>query len=303
MLIEVYDVGASRLKGAFAMLNSKVFFLDRMEEPTRPDFYNQVLEMSKKLRKNSTPSCVSVAVPGPVDGRTLLNVPQLGINEPIDLEEKLSPLGPLYIDNDVTAAAYAELNLGIGIKFNNFYLLSFSTGIGVGIVNNRKPSKGQEIGHWIIDNLNPAECGIGHRGCWAALTSGKGIEDRVKKSTSLNLNCKEILNGLSGEDDVYKNRFIAQIREYNAKGLGMMVESQLVPDVEAISVMGSLGINQFNIIVPTPEEIKKYTGFPVPRIVKTSLGDDIGLLGAFYAAKARLDSKPNILTIQGVHTN
>lgn len=285
MLIEVYDVGGSRLRGAFAMLTERVVLLTQLEEPTRPDFYNQILEMSPKLRKTCVPSCVSVAVPGPVEGNTVLNVPQLGINEPINLENKLKSLGPLHVDNDVTAAAYAEINEGF--KLNNFYLLALSTGIGVGIVNNKKPEPGKEIGHWILDSKSNAVCGIGHQGCWASLTSGKGIEDRVKKGTSLSLKCKEIFKGLNDED-VYRNLFIAQIREYNAQGISMMLNSRLVPNAEAILVMGSLGKNQFDIVIPSNEIIGKYTSLDIPRILKSSLGSDIGLIGAFYAAKSRI---------------
>lgn len=291
MLIEVYDVGGSRLRGAFAMLTSRAVLLEKMEEPTRPDFYNQILEMSPKLRKNSTPGCVSVSVPGPVDGNTLLKVPQLNLLSPINLEEKLSSLGPICVENDVNAAAYAELNEGIGKECSNFYVLTLSTGIGAGIVLNGNVIGGNsgEFGHCVIETdpqkrVFTEKCGCRNKGCWCSFSSGNSLSYLAKLFVEKSFDCEDLFYKAKRGNEQAK-RIIKEAREYNAHGIGNMVSAL---DVEAISVMGSLGLNQFDLIVPTKEEISKYTLNKVPQIAKTTLGDDIGLIGAYYSAISRV---------------
>lgn len=291
MLIEVYDVGGSRLRGALAMLTSRMVFLEKLEEPTRFDFYNQILEMSPKLRKKSFPSCVSVAVPGPVNGNTLLKVPQLGIYEPINLEERLESLGcQVYAENDVSAAAYAELNEGLGKECNNFYVLTLSTGIGAGIVLNGNliGGKSGEFGHCIVETdprnmVFSNRCGCKNLGCWCSFSSGKGLEHFAKLFLDKDSDCKDLFYAAKSGNETAQKR-IRAARSYNAHGIGNMVSAL---DVDAISVMGSLGLNQFDLIIPTTEEISKYTLNPVPNIAKTKLGDDIGLIGAAYSGMSK----------------
>ncbi|MDP1694329.1 MAG: ROK family protein [Candidatus Woesearchaeota archaeon] len=289
MLIEVYDVGGSKLRGAFAMLTSRVLLLERMEEPTRPDFYNQILEMSPKLRKTSVPSCVSVSVPGPVDGKTLIKVPQLNLSNPINLEEKLSSLGPIHVENDVNAAAYAELNEGIGKEYNNFYVLTLSTGIGAGIVLNGNVIGGNsgEFGHCVLETdpqklVFVEKCGCKNKGCWCSFSSGNGLSYLAGLFVEKGLDCEDLFYKAKRGNESAK-KIIKEAREYNAHGIGNMVSAL---DVEAISIMGSLGLNQFDLIIPSKQEISKYTLNNVPKITKTKFGEDIGLIGAFYSAKS-----------------
>ena len=69
------------------------------------------------------------------------------------------------------------------------------------------------------------------------------------------------------------------MRSANAQGIGMMVNAL---EMEGIVVMGSLGIKQFETIIPSQKEIEKYTINPIPTIVKTELGDNIGLKGIYH---------------------
>ena len=50
--------------------------------------------------------------------------------------------------------------------------------------------------------------------------------------------------------------------------------------------MDDLLVRGVENIIPSKEEISKYTLNKVPHIAKTTLGEDIGLLGAFYSAKS-----------------
>lgn len=283
MLMELYDVGGTWTRGALAKytsFTSKLTFFEKIKERTEEDFCAQILRMSPKLRKTSKPSCVSVAVPGPVEGSRLLKVPQLGIKDSIDVAERLEPLKRhVYVENDMNAAAHAELAAGYGNTYNNFYLLTFSTGIGAGIVLNRTPLKGKsgEFGHNVLGDTYTHECGCGNYGCWGALCSGKGIENLLERYRCLKMSAEEFF---SQEPEKIKG-MLELIHDYNAKGIGTMINSL---EVDAIIVMGSLGLNQFDKIIPSQDEIKRYTINPIPPIIPTKLGEDIGLIGAFYSA-------------------
>lgn len=49
--------------------------------------------------------------------------------------------------------------------------------------------------------------------------------------------------------------------------------------------MGSLGIKQFDCLIPQPAAIEHYTiNRPIPVIVKTQFEKEIGIIGVYYAA-------------------
>ena len=56
--------------------------------------------------------------------------------------------------------------------------------------------------------------------------------------------------------------------------------------------MGSLGLSQFKKIIPTRKELEKNSIIkPIPQILKSKLGDNIGLYGAYIYAKENLRIK------------
>ena len=74
---------------------------------------------------------------------------------------------------------------------------------------------------------------------------------------------------------------ISDARRYNAAGIGTMINAF---PVDAIIVMGSVGLKQFSKIIPGEEEVREHTINPFPKILKTKLGDRIGVLGAYVHA-------------------
>ncbi len=283
MLIEVYDVGGTLIRGAVGYLREKVTFLEKVQEPTEKDFCAQIRRLSPNLRKAHKPDLVSIIVPGPVKEGVLLKAPPLGITSPININYELSSFDKkVYVGNDLNAAVQAELSEGIGKYVENFYLLTISTGIGAGIVLNGIPVSGTsgEFGHNVIERYwgLHIECGCGNSGCWGAMCSGKGIEMLARKYLHKRFSPKEVFGlGEIGNRDA--KDLISKVRDYNAQGIGMMVNAF---EVDKIAVMGSIGLKQFDKIIPSKEEISRYTVNKIPDIIPTSLGDDIGLIGAYY---------------------
>lgn len=76
------------------------------------------------------------------------------------LQERLQAGAPVFIENDANAAAYGEAVYGAGRGFRDFLMVTLGTGVGGGIVLNRKLYRGPsgtagEIGFMIVDFEGP----------------------------------------------------------------------------------------------------------------------------------------------------
>jgi glucokinase len=87
------------------------------------------------------------------------------------------------IENDANAAAIAESRFGAGVHHDNFLFVIWGTGVGGGIILDRKiyrgPSGGAgEIGHVSIDHAGPL-CNCGSRGCVEAYVGQRYLSQRT----------------------------------------------------------------------------------------------------------------------------
>jgi predicted NBD/HSP70 family sugar kinase len=76
---------------------------------------------------------------------------------------------PVYLDNDVNTLAFAEKWFGAGQGVDNFLVVTFGRGIGLGIVTNGQFSHGSrggagELGHTVVKPGGEL-CACGKRGC------------------------------------------------------------------------------------------------------------------------------------------
>ena len=87
---------------------------------------------------------------------------------------------PIFLLNDVQAAACAEYQHEDKALVQNFVFITVSTGVGGGIIQQGKllcEPRGiaGHIGHTLADPNGPV-CGCGRRGCVEAIASGRAIE-------------------------------------------------------------------------------------------------------------------------------
>jgi glucokinase len=131
---------------------------------------------------DDTVAAIGVGMAGLVDVRTgvLLSTPNL-IWRNVPLREGLAArFGlPVLVDNDATAAAWAENQLGASRGRDDSLFVGVGTGIGGGIVTGGRLIRGAhglagEIGHIIVEPGGPP-CGCGNRGCWEQVASGLAI--------------------------------------------------------------------------------------------------------------------------------
>jgi glucokinase len=132
---------------------------------------------------------IGICSPGPLDPVTgvVLNPPNLPCwrNFPLAGETEKAFGIPTRVDNDGNAAGLAEALWGAGVGYRNVFYATLGTGIGAGIVFDRKIYHGRtgsaaEGGHVSIDYKGP-RCACGKRGCIEALASGPRIAARARE--------------------------------------------------------------------------------------------------------------------------
>src|ERR1700735_5570266 len=91
---------------------------------------------------------------------------------------------PVKIGNDVQVAINAEFKLGAGKPYDSLLGVWWGTGVGGGIIINRKLWLGRgsagEIGHMVI-KLDGALCPCGRRGCVEAYSGRAAMEAKARK--------------------------------------------------------------------------------------------------------------------------
>lgn len=95
---------------------------------------------------------------------------------------------PVRLDNDANAQAFCELKFGAGRGYNDLIFLTISSGIGAGIILDRKIYRGMtgtagEFGHTIIDPDSDFICTCGNRGCLMGVACGLTLPQRFRKKS------------------------------------------------------------------------------------------------------------------------
>ncbi len=90
----------------------------------------------------------------------------------------------MFVGNDVQVATDAEFKLGAGKPYKSLLGVFWGTGVGGGLILNRKPWLGQggagEIGHMVVE-IDGARCPCGRRGCMEAYAGRAAMESRARK--------------------------------------------------------------------------------------------------------------------------
>jgi glucokinase len=131
---------------------------------------------------------IGICAPGPLDPNTgvVINPPNLPCwwNFPLAARVSQTYSLPVKVDNDANAAALAEAQWGAGRDYHNVFYATIGTGIGTGIVFDRRIYHGRtgaagEGGHMSIDYDGP-RCRCGKRGCIEVLASGPAIAQSAR---------------------------------------------------------------------------------------------------------------------------
>ena len=291
-MILAIDLGGTKIQSALFHQDELSWSItEKTNSNTLADLIAQLAQIIRgagaHLNGKAKIDAIAIGVPGPVAKNVMHGSAPLGTQEIIDFAQYIHAMDllgevPVIVKNDLQMAGYSELYRGYGRDFQNFCLVSLSTGIGIAPVLNGHLLEGKlELGHQILaPNLSPALACNNHANCWAALASGSGIATRFGKAGALST--EEVFSSVLSDAD------ISQLRRFNAQGFGTIVNAY---DPQAIVIMGSLGLQQFEKIIPSAQELAEFTiNRPLPIFLKTKHAADIGIWGAYFVAKEFLNS-------------
>ncbi len=206
---------------------------------------------------------------------------------------------PVTIDNDANAQAFCEMKFGAGRGYDDLIFLTVSSGIGAGIVLNRKIYRGMtgtagEFGHTIVDPDSDFICTCGNRGCLMGCACGltlparfrKKIEDGMQTSLPLpvdfdysRVDGKLILQGLEAGDPV-SVEIVRDCADYIGIGIYNIFQVFNPPLVILGGGLMNLGDLYFSRILEKFHELARDMIYDTIAIVRSEAGADAGLIGA-----------------------
>ncbi len=195
-LIIGVDIGGTKVAGG--LVTHKGELVNSSIVPTRAEkgfktSYRQVIKLIESLIRRAggkeTVTGIGICAPGPLNPHTglVINAPNLpgwrnvhlarGVEKRFGLASK--------VENDANAAGLAEVLFGAAVGCRDVFYVTVSTGIGTGIIINKKIYHGKngvagEGGHISIDFRSPYRCGCGTFGCIEALAAGPAMARRAR---------------------------------------------------------------------------------------------------------------------------
>lgn len=183
------DVGSTHVHAQSMNLHGEVLnedrvLLDCINQPNQT--LEQLIRMGRSVLRNGMPILgIGLSVPCPVNNQNI-NTNILPKWRDIDFSSRLSEafMAPVFIENDANAGALSELWWGEGRDLDSLLFIKLGTGVGAGIINNRRLIRGiegfaGEIGHiYLRDDIL---CRCGRRGCLEAYVGMPAIRHRAKE--------------------------------------------------------------------------------------------------------------------------
>jgi len=294
------DLGGTNLK--IALLNSNCRILNKEIISTKRfakkeslisaicDAINKIIEENKLVKKEVLG--VGLGLPGPIDPKygTVHFFPNIPgwkeVNLKSILEKKLNLA--ILLDNDAKLMTLAEYKLGGGRGFQNVLCLTLGTGVGGGLIINRRLYRGQdnaagEIGHLPINEKGPA-CNCGGRGCLESYIGNNRILKEARKVFRRGISLEEL-----SAQAKKGNKRAQDIWHRVGSQLGVALAGMVnVLNLDAIIIGGGVanaGSFLFNRVRATI--IKRSMSVQAKRVVifKAKLGSDAGMVGAAILVK------------------
>jgi glucokinase len=250
---------------------------------------------------------VGVGVPGLVDRAGTL---RFGPNLPGIHELAVGRLGAeatgvaWRVDNDATAALWAEHRLGAARGVDDALLVTLGTGIGGGLLADGRLVRGAhgfagEVGHMVVA-VGGLPCPCGREGCWERYASGSGLGRLGREAAEAGRGTRmtalaggdalqvrgEHVTAAAAEGDAEAGAVVATFADWFAVGLANLVH---VLDVDRCIVGGGLAASGPTLLEPVRraflDRVVAPDHRPVIEIVPAALGPRAGAIGAALLAR------------------
>lgn len=307
------DLGGTYIKGALFDTSGKILAEGKLETEValgQERVIQNIISLVNRLRERCSSETlvgIGLGVPGALDfknGRIVQSPNFPGWeNVPIRAWIQKALAVPVILENDANAAAMGEMWAGAARQLDHFLLITLGTGVGGGLVLNRKlwygeNGKGGEVGHMRITPDGPP-CGCGQHGClevyasWSALIRmAKEEWNEVKKGHSEPFPSRfETVQGLAAgaeKGDPLARTVFSKLAFY--LGIGITNVANLL-DINHFIISGGVS-NAFHLFKePLRMEVAsrvfgmdRETAYKTICIDKALCGENAGMLGAGYLA-------------------
>lgn len=296
------DIGGTTCK--LGVFKEDGTLLEKWEIPTNKNNGGDIIlkevaaEIENKIKeyglKKEAILGLGVGVPGPVnrDGEVngCVNLGWQKRNVKAELHDRLKMI--VRVGNDANVAALGELYYGCGKGRDSLVMVTLGTGVGGGIVIDKKMICGAtgaagEIGHLTVNEQETEQCGCGKKGCLEQYVSATGIQKMAKKmltgsnkTTILKVetvDAKRVLEAAIAGDEVAE-MLVKEVAAILGKALGniaVVVNPQLFVLGGGVSNAGSY------LSKRVEEELRKnvFHACKETPVVIAELGNDAGIYG------------------------
>ncbi len=278
------DLGGTKTEAILLDENLNVLERKRIQTPQNDyqGIINSISSLVLDISVNISDFSLGICTPGAISKQTGLiknSNTQCLIGKPLkeDLEKKLGK--KILMENDANCFAMAEAKIGSAKEFDVVFGVILGTGVGGGIVIDRKLHPGRtniggEWGHHTL-HRNGNSCYCGKTGCVETYISGPSLEKHWTRLTGKSQTLPEILSNINNEvGQKWKDEFL----ENFGYGLANVIDI-LDPDV---IVLGG-GLSHIDFLYTEGKESvysKVFSDLVDTPIMKNKLGDSAGVYGA-----------------------
>lgn len=289
-LVMGIDLGGTNLKIGVVNNRNEIIYSETVptENTSAQSLIDQIISKCKEIVKDYPVVQIGMAIPGAVYGDYVdtTNLPLKNIN----IYEIVQPHFdiPIKFENDANCATIGECEAGIGKTVNNFLMITLGTGIGGGIIINKKLYKGRneagEFGRMSID-FKGEEHEDGRCGVWEKYASTSALicmaEEAAKDAPDSVLNelysKNNTLNGKQFFEAIDRNcsaalKVFDTYLNYLSVGIRNLID---LFDPDMIILAGGITNVGDKLLSPFLDKYK----FNVP-IKISDLKNDAGIIGA-----------------------
>ena len=210
---------------------------------------------------------------------------------------------PAVVENDASAAAWAEATVGAGAGLGNVIALTIGTGIGAGIIVNGELQRGEtgiagEAGHIIVNPVGGELCGCGATGCLEAMASGTTLGRAGRRAAAADPAGRlarlagtaakvtgETVYEAAREGDPAARQLFDELGFWLGVGIASLVN---VFDPRLVILGGGLVTTGDLLLTPARASFEQYVFArahrKLPPLALARLGTDAGLIGAALLA-------------------
>lgn len=299
------DLGGTNIKTA--VVDKDLGIIEQTNTPTHAELgkehlLDRIAGTIHELAKKEGAIGIGLGLPGMVnlEQTTVQNPPNLPGWDCVNAADEISKRTnlPCKIENDANIAALGSLHYGVGQKFESFIMITLGTGVGGGIVIEKKLFKGTrgmagELGHVIIDYHGPVSNSV-TRGTIEAYLGQRFLSRFASDMISLHTD-NPLYSKFSKDFDKLEpidltiaanqgNDLAIEILKKSGNRLGYAIINYVhMFDIRKVVLSGGVAKAGEWIFEPARATIKKHMMAPFQdgfELVYEDLGNDSSLLGA-----------------------